>query len=100
MNFDFYYGVITFIEGVVIMAAVFLLLSKLHRNPVVFLSSFYNKKYKKYAFVMFFISVAILAVNYGITTFISLSNPATLFWEYGNVVTFGFLAVFFIMMAD
>ncbi len=99
MIFDLYYGMITFIEGIIIMSGVFAIARKLRRNQIVFLTSFYNKRIKKYAFLMFFIAVFILAVNYAITTIVSLSNSNTLVWEYGNVAVFGALAAFFVIMS-
>ena len=76
-----------------------MLRKKLNKNPTLFLSSFYVKKYKQYAFVFFFLTTLILAINYGITTFISLSNPTTLIWEFGNIILFTALALFFLFMS-
>ena len=60
---------------------------------------FYIKKYKQYAFVFFFLTTLVLVVNYGITTFVSLSNPMTLIWEYGNIILFTTLTLFFFFMS-
>lgn len=95
MNIDTAYGFISLIIGVLTLFFMFTLRRKLKKNPTLFLSSFYIKKHKRYAFVFFFITMAVLAVNYGITTVISLSNPYTLVWEYGNIILFTSLTLFF-----
>ena len=99
MNIDFIYGIISLILGVLMLLFVLILRKKLNKNQTLFLSSFYIKKYKQYAFVFFFITTLALAVNYGITLFVSLSNPATLVWEYGNIILFTFLTLFFLFMS-
>jgi hypothetical protein len=100
MNTDFLYGVILFVLGSLILFFVLVLRKKLNKNPTLFLSSFYIKKYKQYAFVLFFLTTLILVTNYGITTVVSLSNPATLIWEYGNIILFATLALFFLFMSQ
>lgn len=99
MNIDFIYGVISLILGVLMLLFVLMLRKKLNKNQTLFLSSFYIKKYKQYAFVFFFLTNLILAINYGIAMFVSLSNPATLIWEYGNIVLFIALTLFFLFMS-
>jgi hypothetical protein len=99
MNIDFVYGIISLILGVLMLLLVLMLRKKLNRNPTVFLSSFYIKKYKQYAFVFFFLTTLVLAINYGITAFVSLNNPTTLIWEYGNIILFTALTLFFLFMA-
>ncbi len=99
MNIDFVYGIISLILGVLMLLLVLMLRKKLNRNPTVFLSSFYIKKYKQYTFVFFFLTTLVLAINYGMTAFVSLSNPTTLIWEYGNIILFTALTLFFLFMA-
>ena len=98
MNIDLFYGLFSLILGTAMLAFVIILRKKLHKNPTLFLSSCYIKKYKQYAFIFFFLTTLILAVNYGITTVISLNNPSTLFWEYGNMLMFTALTLFFLFM--
>ncbi|MCL4373189.1 hypothetical protein M1384_03955 [Candidatus Parvarchaeota archaeon] len=99
MSIDFIYGVILLILGTLMLMFILILRKKLNRNPTLFLSSFYIKKYKQYAFVFFFLTTLVLVVNYGITTFVSLSNPMTLIWEYGNIILFTTLTLFFFFMS-
>ena len=99
MNIDFIYGIISLILGALMLLFIIMLRKKLHKNPTLFLSSFYIKKYKQFAFVFFFLTTLVLAINYGITTFVSLSNPTTLIWEYGNIVLFTALTLFFLFMS-
>ncbi|MCL4376382.1 hypothetical protein M1558_02735 [Candidatus Parvarchaeota archaeon] len=99
MNIDFIYGVISLILGVLMLLFVLMLRKKLNKNQTLFLSSFYIKKYKQYAFVFFFLTTLVLAINYGITMFVSLSNPTTLIWEYGNIILFTVLTLFFLFMS-
>ncbi|MCL4396983.1 hypothetical protein M1494_01385 [Candidatus Parvarchaeota archaeon] len=99
MSIDFIYGVISLILGALMLLFILMLRKKLNKNPTLFLSSFYIKKYKQFAFVFFFVTTLVLVINYGITTFVSLSNPTTLIWEYGNIVLFTTLALFFLFMS-
>ncbi len=99
MNIDFLYGVISLILGALMLLFVSILRKKLNKNSTLFLSSFYIKKHKQYAFLLFFLTTLVLAINYGVTTFISLSDPATLIWEYGNIILFTTLALFFLFMS-
>jgi len=99
MNIDFVYGIISLILSALMLLFVMLLRKKLNKNATLFLSSFYIKKYKRYAFIFFFLTTLVLAINYGITLFISLSNPTTLIWEYGNIVLFAVLTIFFLFMS-
>ncbi len=99
MSFDFLYGIISLILGVLMLLFVLILRKKLNKNPMLFLTSFYIKKYKRYAFIFFFITTITLAINYIIATLISLNNPSTLIWEYGNVVLFSALTIFFFLMS-
>jgi hypothetical protein len=99
MNIDFIYGVISLILGALMLLFVLILKKKLNKNQTLFLSSFYVKKYKQYAFVFFFLTTLVLAINYGIAMFVSLSNPTTLIWEYGNIILFTALTLFFLFMS-
>ena len=99
MNIDFVYGVVSLILGFLMLLFVIRLRRRLNKNPTLFLSSFYIKKYKRYAFVFFFITNLVLAINYGITTFISLNDSMTLVWEYGNIILFTALTLFFLIMS-
>ena len=99
MNIDFIYGVISLILGALMLLFVLILKKKLNKNQTLFLSSFYVKKYKQYAFVFFFLTTLVLAINYGIAMFVSLSNPTTLIWEYGNIILFTVLTLFFLFMS-
>ncbi len=99
MSIDFLYGVISLILGILMLIFVLMMKSKIKKNSIVFLSSFYVKKYKQYAFVFFFITTLILAINYAITTIISIRNPSTLIWEYGNIALFVALTIFFLLMS-
>jgi len=99
MNIDFIYGVISLILGALMLLFVLILRKKLNKNQTLFLSSFYVKKYKQYAFVFFFLTTLVLAINYGIAMFVSLSNPTTLIWEYGNIILFTALTLFFLFMS-
>lgn len=99
MNIDFVYGVVSLILGFLMLLFVIRLRRRLNKNPTLFLSSFYIKKYKRYAFVFFFITTLVLAINYGITTFISLNDSMTLVWEYGNIILFTALTLFFLIMS-
>lgn len=99
MSIDFIYGILSLILGTLMLIFVLRLKSKLKKNPVVFLSSFYIKKYKQYAFISFFVTTLVLVVNYGIATVISIGNPSTLVWEYGNIVMFASLTIFFFLMS-
>ncbi|EEZ93301.1 MAG: hypothetical protein BJBARM4_0059 [Candidatus Parvarchaeum acidiphilum ARMAN-4] len=99
MNIDFVYGVVSLILGFLMLLFVIRLRRRLNKNPTLFLSSFYIKKHKRYAFVFFFITNLVLAINYGITTFISLNDSMTLVWEYGNIILFTALTLFFLIMS-
>ncbi|EFD92655.1 MAG: hypothetical protein BJBARM5_0613 [Candidatus Parvarchaeum acidophilus ARMAN-5] len=99
MSIDFIYGVVSLILGTFMLVSILYLRSKLKKNPVVFLSSFYIKKYKQYAFVFFFVTTLTLAVNYAVATVISFGNPSTNVWEYGNIILFSTLAIFFFFMS-
>lgn len=100
MSIDFLYGIISLILGILMLLFILILKKKIKKNPIVFLSSFYIKKYKRYAFLFFFLTTLVLAVNYGIATFISFNNPHTLIWEYGNIILFSVLTIFFFLMSS
>ena len=100
MNFDFYYGIISLFETIVIFLAVRRLLNKLKSNQLVFLASFYNKKGKSFAFFLFMLAIASLTITYGFAFYVSLSDPLTLSWEYGNIITFALLAGYFMTLSE
>ena len=99
MSIGLIYGVVLLVLGVLMLLSILMLRKKLNKNPTLFLSSFYVKKYKQYAFVFFFLATLVLAVNYGMTSSISLSNPTTLIWESGNIILFTAIALFFLFMS-
>ncbi len=95
ISFDLIYKILAMSFGVLALLAVYYIRKGLKDNYYVFLAMIFNRQKRVYlAFIALFISAVLLVVGYGITFMISLSNPATLDWEYINVFMFFFFVMF------
>ncbi|MGC8682103.1 MAG: hypothetical protein ACP5RE_00540 [Candidatus Acidifodinimicrobium sp.] len=101
MNFDLFYGIVTFIFNIITAAAIFLLLrSYRNKNTLAQVTRmFLDAKRFTLAFISLLATALSLAIGYSISIFLALSNPQTTFWEYTNLFVFFFVMLFFVLFS-
>lgn len=96
INFDLFYGIVTFIFNFATFLIFILFYIKLNKSDIrVFLARIFLKADRFiYAFFALWIGLIALSIGYAVSFAIAFTNPSTDIWEYTNIITFFCLVLF------
>ncbi|MEM0111903.1 MAG: hypothetical protein QXK90_03980, partial [Candidatus Parvarchaeota archaeon] len=99
MIFQIIYSYVVAVEAFIGFSLIVYLLYRLRGAPALLMSSFYTHKLKVYSFAFFAAAFSILMIVYSFSFFSFTAGIAGISQDYGLILAFFFLDIYFFVMA-